>query len=234
MTNINNCIAENDLESRKYNCIELNIAGVKINNPSKPVLINLDTGNQLPYPVISGEYYEQLKALKLIPSTTVLKPSKYTVEAADQSPIIVRGTIKHPLKFFNQEIKFVFSTFLIIDNLNTNINFGKGILDKLKINWEFGKPSITILGNNIKLCEQTNPTQGNLIMINKIDSSKHATKLYPKSNMYLEPNTVTFIPLKFRQKQEYHFKRTQRYYLKEIATWRKENLYIWTMQISPP
>ena len=102
MTNINNYMEEDKTGSRKYNCIELNVSNVKTSNPSKTVLINLDTGNQLPYPVISGEYYEQLKICQIIPNNTVLKPSKYTVEAADQSPIIVRGTIKHPLEFFSK------------------------------------------------------------------------------------------------------------------------------------
>ena len=111
--------------TRKYNCVELCIANVKNDNEGKLAVINLDSGNQLPYPIISGEFYNQLKSQNIIPNDIKLRMSKYKIESANQSPIMVRGTFKYPLKFFNEDVKFIFETFLVMDNLTSDINFGK-------------------------------------------------------------------------------------------------------------
>ena len=55
------------------------------------------------------------------------------------------------------------------------------------------------------MCSQTEDTLGNLTLVDKSSPQNTATKLYPKYNTYLEPNSVTYIPLKFRQKLKQRF-----------------------------
>ena len=118
----------NSTNGNQCNCIELNITNVKNDNLIASGIINLDSGNQLLYPVMSGNFYDKLKSLEIIPSNMKITPSKYAVESANGLPLIVRGMSKYPLKFSNSpDLKFVFNRFLVMDGLTTDINFGKGI-----------------------------------------------------------------------------------------------------------
>ena len=151
------------VNGNQCNCIELNITNVKNDNLITSGIINLDSGNQLLYPVMSGNFYDKLKSLEIIPSNMNIAPSTYTVESANGLPLMVRGMSKYPLKFSNsQDLKFVFNRFLIMDGLTTDINLGKGALDKLKVKWEFSKPRITMLGNFVELCSKSDYTLGNI------------------------------------------------------------------------
>ena len=104
--NTNNPITKNNTQFRKHNCIELKINNIKNDNPGKTGIINLDSGNQIPYPVISDKFYEQLKSLKIIPEHIKLKKSNYNVESANQSIMKIKGILKYPLVFSNDKLKF--------------------------------------------------------------------------------------------------------------------------------
>ena len=71
--NINNPITKNNTQFRKHNCIQLKINNITNNKPSNSGIINLDSGNQIPFPVISGKFYKQLKSLTIIPKHIKLK-----------------------------------------------------------------------------------------------------------------------------------------------------------------
>ena len=160
--NINNPITKNNTQFRKHNCIQLKINNITNNKPSNSGIINLDSGNQIPFPVISGKFYKQLKSLTIIPKHIKLKKSNYNVESANQSPMKISGILQYPLVFSNDNLKFTFNDFLIMDNLSTDFNFGKAILDILKTKWEFGKPNVTVLESDVKLCSQTRETLENI------------------------------------------------------------------------
>ena len=198
--NINNPITKNNTQFRKHNCIQLKINNIKNNKPSNSGIINLDSGNQIPFPVISGKFYKQLKSLTIIPKHIKLKKSNYNVESANQSPMKISGILQYPLVFSNDNLKFTFNDFLIMDNLSTDFNFGKAILDILKTKWDFGKPNVTILDSDVKLCSQTRETLENIKFSTNPSIINSSSKLYPKHNIYLEPHSVSYIPLKARQK----------------------------------
>ena len=111
-----------------------------------------------------------------------------------------------------------------MDNLTSDINFGKGILDKLEVKWEFGKPNLMILGKTVNLCSRTDCTLGNIIIIDKQQPKDHTISLYPRYNTYLEPKSVTYIPLKCRQKTEIKFNKDKDLLIKGNNSFEKRKL----------
>ena len=92
----------------KNNCINLNIADISNIKKNTIATICLDSGNQLMNPVMSGQFFDQLKDLGVIPSNVKLQSADYTVESADGSDIMIRGILKTPLKFYgNKKLTFV-------------------------------------------------------------------------------------------------------------------------------
>ena len=59
-----------------------------------------------------------------------------------------------------------------------------------------------MLGKFVALCSKSDYTLGNIGIMNKQHIQTRIIKLYPKYKIYLEPNSVTYIPLRCRQKIE--------------------------------
>lgn len=120
------------MDSSKYNCIELKVNNVKNKSQDTLAIICLDSEDQLLDPVIDGKLFDSVKTVGVIPVNTYLHKSRYSIEAADGTNIVARGILKNPLGFYgNQELGFVLNSFLVIDGLSTDMNFGKETLEKL-------------------------------------------------------------------------------------------------------
>ena len=74
------------------------------------------------------------------------------------------------------------------------------------------------------MCSQTDCTLGNIIIIDKQQPKDHTISLYPRYNTYLEPNSVTYIPLKCRQKTEIKFNKDKDLLIKGNNSFEKRKL----------
>lgn len=58
---------------------------------------------------------------------------------------------------------------------------------------------------NCQLSSQTNYTLGSHKITDQHHTQDHTTSLYPKQNTSLEPNSVAYIPLKWKQKTKIRY-----------------------------
>ena len=81
-----------------------------------------------------------------------------------------------------------------------------------------------MLGNFVKLCSKSDYTLGNIEIRDEQHIQTRIIKLYPKYKIYLEPNSVTYIPLRCRQNTEVKFDKDRDLLVKGNKNFEKRKL----------
>ena len=162
----------------------------------------LDSGNTLKFPVISLILLEKLKNTGQIPKLLKLRRTNVKVTSADASSLRVEGILKYPLSFSDhaKSITLTFNSFIVIKGLANSMNIGKPVLDAIGATWDFSAPNININDQLIDLVENTeHENHGSICQIKHLEDQERKIKLYAKETIFVQPNSVKHIRLKFQK-----------------------------------
>ena len=136
-----------------------------------------------------------------IPKLLKLRRTNVKVTSADAKNIRVEGILKYPLSFSDhaKSITLTFNSFIVIKGLANSMNIGKPVLDAIGATWDFSAPNININDQLIDLVENTeHENHGSICQIKHLEDQERKIKLYAKETIFLPPNSVKHIRLKFQ------------------------------------
>ena len=131
-----------------------------------------------------------------------LKRTNVKVTSADTSSLKVEGILKYPLSFSDQakSTTLTFNSFIVIKGLANSMNIGKPVLDAIGATWDFSAPNININGQLIDLVENSeDENHGSVCQIKHLEDKDRKINLYAKETIFVEPNSVTHVQLKFQK-----------------------------------
>ena len=131
-----------------------------------------------------------------------LKRTNVKVTSADTSSLKVEGILKYPLSFSDQakSTTLTFNSFIVIKGLANSMNIGKPVLDAIGATWDFSAPNININGQLIDLVENSeDENHGSICQIKHLEDKDRKINLYAKETIFVEPNSVTHVQLKFQK-----------------------------------
>ena len=137
-----------------------------------------------------------------IPKLLKLKRTNVKVTSADTSSLKVEGILKYPLSFSDQakSTTLTFKSFIVIKGLANSMNIGKPVLDAIGATWDFSAPNININGQLIDLVDNSeDDNHGSVCQIKHLEDKDRKINLYAKETIFVEPNSVTHVQLKFQK-----------------------------------
>ena len=137
-----------------------------------------------------------------IPKLLKLRRTNVKVTSADAKNIRVEGILKYPLSFSDhaKSITLTFNSFIVIKGLANSMNIGKPVLDAIGATWDFSAPNININDQLIDLVENTeHENHGSICQIKHLEDQERKIKLYAKETIFVQPNSVKHIRLKFQK-----------------------------------
>ena len=137
-----------------------------------------------------------------IPKLLKLRRTNVKVTSADAKNIRVEGILKYPLSFSDhaKSITLTFNSFIVIKGLANSMNIGKPVLDAIGATWDFSAPNININDQLIDLVENTeHENHGSICQIKHLEDQERKIKLYAKETIFVPPNSVKHIRLKFQK-----------------------------------
>ena len=137
-----------------------------------------------------------------IPKLLKLRRTNVKVTSADAKNIRIEGILKYPLSFRNlaKSITLTFDSFIVIKGLANSMNIGKPVLDAIGATWDFSAPYININDQLINLVENTeHENHGSICQIKHLEDQERKIKLYAKETIFVQPNSVKHIRLKFQK-----------------------------------
>ena len=137
-----------------------------------------------------------------IPKLLKLRRTNVKVTSADAKNIRIEGILKYPLSFRNlaKSITLTFDSFIVIKGLANSMNIGKPVLDAIGATWDFSAPNININDQLIDLVENTeHESHGSICQIKHLEDQERKIKLYAKETIFVQPNSVKHIRLKFQK-----------------------------------
>ena len=172
---------------------------------------NIDSGNNLKYPVMSATLFEDFKQIGILPRTISLDRTSIKAAAANGRSISIKGVLNYEIKFKTEAgTDFIFNKFYVINKLANDLNLGKLQLDQLDVKWDFKKQTVCLLNKTVVLHSQRNKTSREQIqgitliedIVDKLEThldKRKIIRLYSEFNVYVPPRSSIYVPLMAKQ-----------------------------------
>ena len=118
-----------------------------------PYHVVLDTGNQLPYPLMAKKIFSELQDIGLIPYNQILAKSKTNAVTISNDKLPLKDLkLDTPLIFESENGAIIqIRKFHVVEKMTSNFNFGKHHFTQLGVQWRLGDHYVYIKGIEVPL-----------------------------------------------------------------------------------